>query len=335
MFHRGRRIVVSRRAWFGALFAGAVLVCEASRAWSAPPPHWPDALTLVTASPGGTYYAYGEGLAKILTRALGIPVLMQPTEGPAENIRLIEAGRAQIGFVTMGAALEAWSGSGDWTQGRQLRAMRAMFPMYDTPFHFVVRRESSIRSLADFAGRPIGVGPQGGTAATYMPRLLVRLGVEPRPVAGTWADLAAQLRAGRVEGLAVAAGVPFPAISDLEAARAIRYIPLSREQVVALRLAAPELTASVIPPGSYPSLMKGYETVGLYNFAVAHRDLPGDLVYEITKAVFDAHAEMVEAHPAAAATVPTNFVHNTLLPFHDGALRYYGNRATRGVLTGD
>ena len=32
-------------------------------------PHWPDHLTIGTASPGGTYYVYGEGLAKILTRA--------------------------------------------------------------------------------------------------------------------------------------------------------------------------------------------------------------------------------------------------------------------------
>ena len=46
-------------------------------------------------------------------------------------------------------------------------------------------------------------------------------------------------------------------------------------------------------------------------------------------------AEMMDAHPAAAATVPGNFVRNTLLPFHGGALRYYGNRATPGMLTGD
>ena len=44
---------------------------------------------------------------------------------------------------------------------------------------------------------------------------------------------------------------------------------------------------------------------------------------------------MRDAPPAAAATVPANFVRNTLLPFHDGALRYYGNRAVSGTLAGD
>lgn len=325
-----------RRFWLAAfLVAGLVCGGAVRSAIAQPQPHWPGVLTLATASPGGTYHAYGAGLARILTRTLGIPVLTRETDGPNENIQLIEAGQAQLGFVTTGAALQAWSGGGDWTGGRQFRAIRALFPMYDTPFHFVAGRRSGVGSLAELAGRRVGVGPEGGTAAAYVPRLLARLGVEARPAHGTWADLAAQLRAGEIDALGVAAGVPFPAIAELEAARAIRYLPLSREEVVALRLEAPELTASVIPAGTYPSLARGYGTVGLHNVAVAHRDLPADLAYEIVRVAFESHAELMEAHPAAAATVPANFVHNTVLPWHDGALRYYGNRAVRGVLAGD
>ena len=102
-----------------------------------------------------------------------------------------------------------------------------------------------------------------------------------------------------------------------------------------LRLAVPELASAKIPAGTYPSLRKPYETVGIYNFAVAHRDLPADLVLQAVRVVFDFHAEMMEAHPAAAATVPANFVRNTLLPWHPGAARYNENRAVRGVLVGD
>jgi uncharacterized protein len=321
-----------RRLWITALLVAGLLGGGPARSAE---PHWPETLMLATASPGGTYHAYGAGLARILARVLGIAVSIRETAGPSENIRLIEAGEAQIGFVTMGAALEAWSGAGDWTGGRQFRAMRALFPMYDTPFHFIARRDLDIGALPELSGKRIGVGPQGGTASNYVPKLLARLGVEVQPVHGTWADLAGQLRAGELDGLAVAAGVPFPAITELETRRAVRYLPLSRDQVTAARLVAPELTASLIPSGTYPSLLEGYETVGLYNFTVAHRDLPTDLVYEIVKAVFDFHAEMMEAHPAAAATLPANFVHNTILPWHPGALRYYGNRAVRGVLTAD
>ena len=326
--------MTSRRFWITAPFGVAGLALGASPARSAEP-HWPPALVIAAASPGGTYHAYGIGLARILTRELGVAVSMRETAGPTENIRLIEDGTAQIGFVTKSAAVEGWTGSGDWAGGRQFRALRAMFPMYDTPFHFVARQDSGIAQLSALDGKAVGVGPEGGTAATYIPRMLPRLGVQARLVHGAWDDLAAALRSGRIDGLAVAAGAPFPAIGELEARRAIRYLPLTRDMVTSLRLAVPELAASVIPAGTYPSLRSNYDTVGIFNLAVAHRDLPADLVYQIVRTVFDFHAEMIDAHPAAAATVPANFVQNTLLPWHLGATRYYENRAVRGVLFGD
>src|SRR5829696_9831657 len=106
-------------------------------------PHWPSSLTIGTASPGGTYFVYGEGLARILTRELGIPVSARATEGPAQNIALLETGEIQLAFVTLGVALQAWNGTGAWTQGKPFREMRALFPMYDTPFQFVVLQGST------------------------------------------------------------------------------------------------------------------------------------------------------------------------------------------------
>lgn len=327
--------MTGRRHWVAALLAAAALCGTPGRTNAQVPPNWPQTITLATASAGGTYQAYGAALARLLTRELGVAVSMRETEGPNENIRLIEAGEAQIGFVTTGAALEGWTGAGDWTGGRQFRAIRAIFPMYDTPFHFVARQGSGITTVAGLEGRTLGVGPQGGTAATYVPRMLPRLGVQARLVHGAWADLAARLQAGELDALAVAGGVPFPAVTELEARRAIGHLPLGREAAAMLRLAVPELTSSVIPAGTYPSLGRPYETVGIYNLAVAHRDLPMDLVYQVVRIVFDFHAEMMEAHSAAAATVPANFVQNTLLPWHPGAARYYENRAVRGILVGD
>ncbi len=316
-----------------------VAAAIATFAWLAPAraaePNWPDSLTLATASPGGTYHGYGAGLARMLTRVLGVPVAMRPTEGPSQNMMLIESGEAQLGFVTLGVALQAWNGTGDWTQGRQYRAMRAMFPMYDTPFHFLVPQDSPVGSLADMAGKRIGVGPQGGTAGTYVPAMLATLKIEAPLTYGSWEDLAAQMEARTLDVLAAAAGVPFPAVAALDAKKLVRSVPLTPEQILALRLVMPELNPSVIPAGTYPSLNRGYETVGLYNFAVAHRDLPVDLVYRIVDAVFDNHEEMLEIHPAAAATVPGNFVHNTFLPYHDGAVRYYGNSFAPGFLSAD
>jgi uncharacterized protein len=286
-------------------------------------PHWPDDLTIGAASPGGTYYVYGAGLAEILTRELGLPVVMRPTEGPAENIALMESGEAKLGFVTVGIALQAWNATGAWTGKTPARSLRAIFPMYDTPFQFMALQDANIRSIADMAGKRIGIGPRGGTSATYFPDIFNALKIPANFVFGDWAELASQVHTRSIDALAVAAGVPFPSFIELEAKDKVRYIALSPEQLATLRLAMPELTPSRVPAGTYPSLLRHYQTLGLYNFAVAHADLPNDLVYNIVRIVFEKHEEMMEVHAAAAATVPANLERNTFMPLHPGAIRYY------------
>ena len=308
-----------------ALACTAIVAATVAVAWPirAAEPHWPETLTIGTASPGGTYYVYGAGLARILTRDLDLPVVMRPTEGPAENIALLEAGEAKLGFVTVGVALQAWNATGVWAGKAPARALRAIFPMYDTPFQLLALQDANIRSVADMAGKRIGVGPRGGTSATYFPEIFNALKVSASFVHGDWADLSAQMHARSIDVLAVAAGVPFPSFIELEFKDKVRYIPLAPEQIAALRLAMPELTPSRVPAGTYPSLLRHYQTVGLYNFAVAHADLPNDLVYNIVRIVFERHEEMMEVHAAAAATVPANLERNTFLPLHPGAIRYY------------
>lgn len=136
------------RLWV-ALCTAAALV------WSAPTragePNWPDHLAIATASPGGTYYVYGEAVARILSRSLNLPTIRLATEGPAQNIEMLEAGEAKLGFVTMGIALQAWNATGAWTGKKPARSLRAIFPMYDTPFHFA--RAPRLRDPCGRGGR--------------------------------------------------------------------------------------------------------------------------------------------------------------------------------------
>lgn len=319
---------ITRRT-FGLALGATAALRGASPAFAAEA-HWPDHLTLGTAAAGGTYYTYGDGLAQILTRALDLPVAMRPTEGPAENIALMEAGEIKVGFVTIGVALHAWNGTGIWAGRKPARAMRAIFPMYDTPFHFLVLQDSAAKSLTDLAGKRIGIGPRGGTTATYVPEFFAALKTDATFAYGDWPELTGQLQAMTIDAIAAGAGVPFPAFADLERKTSVRYLPLTPDQIATLRLSLPELAASRIPAGTYWSLNRLYPTVGLYNFAVAHRDLPDDLVYQLVKAVFENHDRMIEVHPAAAETVPTNMARNSFLPLHPGAIRYFRQIGTAG-----
>ena len=113
-------------------------------------PHWPETLTIGTASPGGTYYVYGEGLARMLTRELRTTVWAKPTDGPTENIKLLESGEIQLAFVTLGVAQQGWNGTGDWTNRRQIPGHARNIPN--------VRYAVSVRGAAQLrhsvGGRP-------------------------------------------------------------------------------------------------------------------------------------------------------------------------------------
>jgi hypothetical protein len=294
--------------------------------WSSPSlaeANWPSSLTIGTASPGGVYLVYGNALAPILTNALGVPVSAQATQGPDQNILLLESGNVQLAFVTMGTALQGWNGTGAWTHGKNLRSMRALFPMYDTPFQFVVLESSATRTLPDMANKRIGVGPQGGTGGSYASKIFEALGIPATVRYGAWSSLSTQLRSGQLDALLGTAGVPFPVITELDRTEHVRFIPLSAGEIAKLREAMPEFSPSVVPAGSYPSLNTDYKTIGLFNFGVATKDLPDDLVYAAVKALYANHDRLVQANPAAQESVVENLDRNTFIPYHPGAVRYY------------
>jgi uncharacterized protein len=308
----------------GLIFVACLLAIATSTAISAANADWPKSLTLATASPGGIYYVYGEALAKILTEKLGIPVNPLPTQGTVHNVKLLDGGEAQLGMTTTGVALEGWNGTGDWTKGARFRNMRALFPMYDTPFQAFVLRRSGITALAQLDQKRVGVGPRAGTGGTYIPAILKLLGISAETSYGSFAAVTDELFAGRLDAFITLTGAPMPAAQEAEAKEpVVTFIGLSPEQIEAIRKAMPEFSRSKIAAGTYRSLDKDYVTIGMYNFAIGRADLPDDLVYQIVKATFENQSRLVKATPAAGDTIPRNVDKDTFLPFHPGAVRYY------------
>src|SRR5512132_3722707 len=68
--------------------------------------------------------------------------------------------------------------------------------------------KSGIRSIAEMAGKRVGVGPRGGTSAAYFPQFFQTLKTPVNLVFGDWAELAAQVHQRTLDVLAVGAGVP-------------------------------------------------------------------------------------------------------------------------------
>jgi len=221
--------------FFGFVFAACLLAIWTSTTVPAANPDWPKSLTLGTASPGGVYYVYGEALAQILTEKLGVTVNALPTQGPVHNVKLIESGGEQLGLITMGVALQGWNGTGEWTSGKRFRTMRALFPMYDTSFQFLVLRRSGISEIKMLDKLDVGVGPRAGTGGTYVPAILKALGLSVKIGNGSFDDMAKDLSSGGYNAIAMAGGAPFPAAQELEAKEPLHFISLSAAEIDSVR----------------------------------------------------------------------------------------------------
>jgi TRAP transporter TAXI family solute receptor len=282
-------------------------------------PDWPKSLFIGTSAPGGVYYIYGEALAQLLTEKLGIATNFTASHGSVHNVELIERGDAQLGTFLMGG----WNGAGGWTHERLFQTIRALVPMYETPFHTVALRRSSITTLAQLNKKRIGPGPRASLTAAYAQRIFAALGISAKMRYASFDTQAGELLEGDIDAMFVAIAAPAPAIQKVEAKEPITLISLSPEQIDIILKANPELNASKIAAGVYRSLDRDYDTVGVYNFVVGRADLPDDLVYQLVKAVFENQPRLVKATSAASETIPQNASKNTFLPFHPGAVRYY------------
>jgi TRAP transporter TAXI family solute receptor len=290
---------------------------------SAPAAAQSKSMTIGTGSRGGTYVVYGGVIAALLDEKIGARVSTQVTQGPNQNIVLVDGRKAELGMTTMGVALQAWSGLGRWAPGKKFTNIRALFPMYDTSFHFVTTEKSGINSVADLNGKTVGVGPLMGTPGTYFPLIFDALGPRVEIRNGSVNDMVDQLDDGSVDAVALAAGIPVPAFTEIAAKRPVRFFTFTDAERATLKQAFPELSESVIPKGTYKTVNEDLKTLGIFNFFITHKDIPEDVAYRITKLVLENNAAVVKGHPAGRQTVIQNWERNTFLPFHPGAVRYY------------
>jgi len=289
----------------------------------------PNSLEIGTAAAGGVYVFYGNGVASLASQALGIPVTGIETDGPNHNLILIQDGDIMLGLTTMGPAFEAWNGIGEWTGGQKFDNVRSLFPMFNTYFHWVADADSGIANLRDMDGKRVGSGPKAGTIGVFGPRFFELLGIEPANISwGALSGLLDNQGDGLLDATGFAAGIPVSGFREYESRRGgnVVYIGVDGADRDKLLAEWEFLSAAVIPKGTYDALTNDLQTVGMFNIAIAHKDLHDDYVYEIVKAVMENNEFMVTAHSSAKGTVLENFKFMDIIPLHPGAIRYFRER---------
>ena len=292
---------------------------------------WPESFTVGTASQGGTYFAYGSGWANLVAQELGLSGGAEITGGPMQNMALVHTGDAQFGMTTMGPAAESLAGNNPIAPGLKMDNACAMFPMYQTPFSVTTLSSSGIESIADIpAGAKIGFGPAGSTSDTYFPRMMETLGVDFERRNGSWTDLGSQLQDGLLDVIAFAAGVPVPAVSQLEVQTDVNIIEFTEDEQTQVEEAFP-VANFTINADTYTTLTEDARSVSMWNFSIANCDLPESFVEAVVDVVMSDNDRMVNIHKAAGSTVPENWDKNNVLMWHPGAAKWFRENADADI----
>ena len=301
--------------------AGSLLVAAAAA--QADRSDWPSNFTVGTASQGGTFYVYGSGWANLVADELGISGGGEVTGGPTQNLALVHTGDISFGLTTMGPAADAVNGESPLAPGVPMDNVCALFPMYETPFSITALSSTGITSISDIPdGARIGFGPSASTSDTYFPAILEELGINFERRNGGWSDLGGQLQDGLLDVIAFAAGIPIPAVSQLEVQTDVNIIEFTEEEQ-AIVLENFPVSEFWIPASTYNTLEEDARAVSMWNFAISRCDLPEDFIYEVTRVTMENNDKMRNVHRSAETSIPENIVHNTVLPFHPGAARWY------------
>ena len=295
---------------------------------------WPTSFTVGTGSQGGTYFGYGSGWAGIVSDATGVAGGAEVTGGPMQNMALVHTGDLPFGMTTMGPAAESIAGNNPIAPGLQMTNACAMFPMYQTPFSVTALSSSGITTVADIpAGAKIGFGPAGSTSDTYFPRMMETLGVDFERRNGGWNDLGGQLQDGLLDVIAFAAGVPVPAVSQLEVQTDVNIIEFTEDEQAKIIEAFP-VAQFDIAADTYTTLTAPARSVSMWNFAIANCDLPETFIYEVVNAVMSDNARMVATHKAGRSTLPEFWDRNTVMKWHPGAARWFSENAGASIDAG-
>lgn len=282
-------------------------------------------INIGTGSTGGTYYPVGAAMAKVWNSSIpGMKANAQSTGGTAQNLALLAKGDAEIGFAD-GLYYFAYEGKGQF-DGKPMKNIRGLVPLYAEPIHFLVAKGSGIKSLKDLKGKRVSVGAVGSGTEVTVRTLLKVNGIDPdkdikaenlglSDTATAFADK--NIDAGLTVGALGIAGVV--EITTIGTAELIDFEP---DAIKNLCKELPYYLPFDIPTNTYKGQTKPVKAMASWNILVVKDDLDKDLAYNMTKALFEKKKDILNVSTRLASMAPENLKY-IQVPLHPGAEKYY------------
>ncbi len=287
-------------------------------------------VNIVTAPPGGSWYVMGGALASVINDAVpGVQAVAEASGGAEENVRLVGTGQSNLGFVIGKTALQGYEGREPF--GQPFTNLRMLMSNLDVgQIHAIVLEGSPLADICQMKGQRVGVGPSGhGSLANLREIFSAACGFtfdDITPVYLPYDQALSALGDGRLDASVIYVSPPIPAITEFGTTRKYRLLPLTEAARDAVVARHPYYLKTVIPTTAYAGISRDVAVVGTSNGLMVDAELPEDLVYQITKATFENIDRFRNSYPTLAKfsleVAPTG----GLIPYHDGAIRYYRER---------
>ena len=316
------------KQWFSACGILSMALLLASCSKEAIP-----SFSIGTGGPHGTYSIVGAAIMRFVNRNEvnnGFRLEFETTSGSVENINAISSGDAQFGIAQSDHQYQAVNGLGAWEGSGPRQDLRSIFSMYTEAVALVVGADSDIRSIDDLKGKNVDIGASGSGTHQNAIDALSAAGIDWKSDIKVHEespdDRLAKFIRGELDAFFFTAGHPNSEIKYATmSVRGARIIPL--KNVEGLVSTHPFMLRASIPSGLYPMANSQFdiETVGVNATLVTSANVPDEVVYAITKAIFDNLESLATEYSGFefSALVEDKYLDGLAAPIHPGALKYY------------
>lgn len=290
-------------------------------------------LSISTGGTGGVYYPLGGGMASILTKHVpNWAVTAEVTGASVDNMKLINAGKTDVGFSMVDTAWEAYIGVDKFKEGKV--PVRTLMVLYPNRTQVVTVEGTGINSMADLKGKRISVGSPGSGTEILALRLLDAYGLtnEVKRERLSVAESVNAMKDRKIDAFIWSGGLPTAAITDLAATPGTKIKLLDHADAIEAmnKKYGPLYVRDQIPPGVYAGMDKPTQILSVWNILAVSEKMPDATAYAIVKTLFEHKPELVATHKEAT-NISLDYQTNSHspLPYHPGALKYFQEKGIK------
>jgi len=283
----------------------------------------PKFLRIGTASLGGNFFPMGAALGTVINDKVpgDFKATAQASSGSSYNMTAIQEGEQELA-VCQGPAVT------DAVAGGKTPNVRTIGNYNATPQHILVRNDANIKSVADLKGKRLEMIGAGDGVEVSTRKMLTAFGIKWEDIkaeySGNRVQAASRLKTGGVDAIIDATGVGSSWITDIMGdGKKFTLLSLTDAEVTQVLTANKEFSHMPIPANAYRGQEKSVNAVGVWTVIVVTDKLSEELVYNITKAIFENAQFLKERHNYFKDLAPANIKGAIVAPLHPGAEKFY------------